>query len=289
MLELEKISKKVVWKKFASLVRKLPLEQCTFEQNPLTGERGWRAPQDKAFEISGHFVLNSDQLDGADWIGPNSSAALLKEEYKNKYDIALEEAEGDKAYAWQLFLDEIASDGMPAMAPTSFRGRWLVALPDLAGSFSNNQEPSLTVKGEIEAWYEQDNFGFINDLAPDSDTVTSCMYYSTKGVKKWQQYYACAVLGHCRIKMVDCPEEEQEFFLPKPVKSEFVRPEKNGLYVQTQRRVGQKAEEIVQQFIREGGLSCWSLKEGGLVIARACRGLATPTKKELQDFLSEMI
>jgi len=282
MLERGVTDTKEEWQDFDSFVASLPLENCAYRQIPITNGRGWIAPSGKAFQITGQFIVNSDQLDIVDWYGPNMSAELFRAEYADDYQNCLEKAKGNEKRAWELCLEGMVSDGVPAAAPISFTGKWLVISPELANVVpQKDQVPMILVKSDIQAWYEDDVFRSLDDLAPDSKTITSCLFRTDKAVYKWKQFYAEAILGYSQIILIDHPEVNEDLCLPNPNDNTLILPGGAGFWVQTARRTSEIEKQDMKGFTK-GASYNYFLRESGLLVPFVKNRLVDPNKEELE-------
>lgn len=220
MVERETRVEKEVWKEFASLLGNLPLENCNREHIAVTREWGWKAPKDKVFRISGNFIIWSEQSDLEDMGRPLESVGALKESHQKEYREFLEEAEGDESRAIDLLYDDIHDE--LRTPPKFFDGKWLVVSPDLkqdpkAKEASKLDMPQIKVKSDVQAWAEREYLQGIDDISPQSPIVTDILFASQILAKKWKQYFAEAVLGKCKIDLIDFPDSEKKegFYIPE--------------------------------------------------------------------------
>jgi len=221
MLEREsKVDVDKQWESFASLIGNLPLESCSREQNAVTKQWGWKAPENKAFRISGHFTVFSDaDPTSMDMCMPLASADSLKEEHRNIYEEYLADFEGNEDEA----LRELTSDldwGLGYVPPKTFSGKWLVTCPDLSRNFADKREgrtqiPGISVKDNIKTWVEREYLQIINDINSNSSDMTGVMFPSQVLATHWEQDYAEAVLGKCKIEIIDRAETGGELFVPE--------------------------------------------------------------------------
>jgi len=278
-----KISSEAEWKEFSSLLGSLPLENCTRECNPVTKEWGWKAPEGKAFRISGQFVVYYD-ADSSDMTTcrPLGSADFLKEEYGKKYADFLEETEGDEDEALSL-LSNYVNEWDYGMPDKFFEGKWLMISPDFKQELQldeqNNLEvPELMIKRDIEARADREYFGLIKDISPQSQTITEVFFESKEIQEHWSQDYASAVLGKCKIELVDCLEKEADFFVPAPIDSKqiyipdsvSVKPRLN----EDQKKAFEKAGEDYKDLIFVHLSS-----DSDLIVAQRRNEVFTPQKK----------
>jgi len=290
---------KKAWEKFALLIGSLPLEKCTREHNPLTNEWGWKAPEGEIFRISGHFVTKFDQsgIDKTAGHYGHQSADMLKEEYATLFREFLEEAEGNEAEALRLLVEDIHDGLSSGMTPAqSFHGEWLVASPDLKQDFDKDKEskvdkPEIMIKKNVGAWLSRGSLKLIEDITPQSSIVTGVLFDSQSLVVHWQQKYAEAVLGKCKIEFVDdCLEEEKKLYVPetKDDKHLFL-PEgtrKRGIYsncefqVKTNMRQDVNKEKL-ENFANNSGLIFIDREPNSdLLIARRTEEIILPKEEK---------
>lgn len=296
MLEREAKVDQTKWKEFASLIGSLPLEKCNREIcNPFTGEQGWMAPKDKAFRISGHFVVDSSESDVEDHVMPLASADVLKEEYTERYKEFLTEAKGNECEALNLLIEDIF-DGYYSGTPMNFfDGKWLIILPDLGQLPSDKgnklEAPELMVKDNIEVWPERDFFQIIHDITPQSPTITEVfLERQARAIMHWKQHYARATLGKCKIELIDSPEKEKESYEFKPEdNSNLYLPEgtrKKGVYsdyefaMKARRRPNKKEEKQLETFNKNGGLVFSQPWNSDVLIAQRPEKIILPEKKK---------
>lgn len=216
-------------REFEPLFRGLQLERCSLRRNPVTGEVGWYGPRGYAFKIAGQFWLDSHVSDVWYRRAPQKSAEQLKARYAGRYQVFLERTNGNTELALELLVEDVGSYKGELEVPESFVGKWLVISPNLDGSATLlgagvQGKVALMVKDEIKAWYAHDRFKYLPDIAPESETVTSCIYDPSVGFVRWIQYYAEAVPGSCRIELVGVKEVRPELFVPSPVEKKVQRP-----------------------------------------------------------------
>ena len=97
---------------FNRTIAGLSLEGCEGRINPLTGFFEFMAPEGKAFKTRGEFVLDSEQVDIADWGVPRNSAAL-------------EERLGNEVYYDVMEDTYLGYDRSEDLAPSEFIGQSL--------------------------------------------------------------------------------------------------------------------------------------------------------------------
>ncbi len=191
----------------------LPLDSCTLEPNPVTGETGWRAPEGFAFRLTGQFRIDSTQTDPMYWYRPQESRELLIAENPEAYKNCMREAETDEEYALYLLLERIQDYHGELDAPTSFTGKWLVVDRDNEG---------ICVKSDVHAWYDQQTIGIIHNITPDVKDGQSVVFESNEGFIAWKQLFASAILGKCKIELVEQADQKPEFFIPEPADTKTI-------------------------------------------------------------------
>lgn len=300
MLEREAKVNKTGWKELSSLLGNLPLENCTRECNPVTKEWGWKAPKNKAFRISEQFIIYSDQLNVEDQSIPEESEDLLKEEHAAIFQEFLKETGGNEMEAMKLLVEDV-HDGIfsGTTPPRLFHGKWLVISPDLKEGSSPKDgllSPKLMIKADVMSWHDRGSYSqVIEDIVPQSKTITSCMFESIKGFVRWRQYYAEAVLGKCKIELIDLPEEGVGFFVPKPVDNQqLFLPEgargkevysRNDFFSLTEKRTGDEEKKRIKDFVQDTGLVFDESLDSDLLVAQRTREIILPEKKNPRDRL----
>lgn len=140
----------------------LDLHSCVLEKNPVTGEIGWKAPVGYAFRMKGQFETWAHQQRelGMMMSAPQSSLDLLKATHPGVYEDCLEEADGERESARELFIEAVEYMPGDTEAPTEFAGKWLVISPNIDGTKTTIQDEELgevivMVKEAVEAWAER--------------------------------------------------------------------------------------------------------------------------------------
>ena len=112
--------------KINKVLASLPLQTCSIEANPVTGESGWKAPHGKLFRVTGRFSINWLESH-PNWPQPQDSSDLLRAGNHMLYKRLLKKAKGDDKKALSDLLQELDLDEFNGyMPPTSFEGKWLV-------------------------------------------------------------------------------------------------------------------------------------------------------------------
>ena len=249
----EAIQSKENLKAINSLLKNLPLETCRRECDSITEEWGWRAPDNKIFRISGHFIINTNQSQYDCCVYPPiRSAEIIKEEHQEEYQEFLKISKGDENTALKLLMEELwfdfeeFDDDVP---PKFFDGKWL-------DTNQENGEFSLNVKEDIQAWYENDAyFQRIKDLAPESKTITECAFTPPISEVYWTQSYAEAILNKCQIDLIDYQEKEKKLFVAKPSDREHLcrinekkHPTQDIWFVSTRKRQNEQGKRSLEDF-----------------------------------------
>lgn len=197
----------------ASLLKNLPLETCHYECDVVTKEWGWRAPKDKVFRISGHFVIYTDQsTNEMSLYCPQDSADIIKEEHPKEYQRLLKRAKGDEDTALKFFVENHRNgyfyENIP---PKFFDGKWL-SIEKSDGV----KIPNFIVKKDIEARYDPTAYlRAIEDITPESKIITECRFIWPTDEIWWTQEYVEPVLGKCKIELIDSPDEKKNLYIPK--------------------------------------------------------------------------
>lgn len=188
-----------------SVVRTLPLERCSFEQNPITQEFGWRAPNGFGFRMTRQFQVDSEQEDITHWYRPQESRDLFLTQNRQRYRELLLEMDGSEELALEELLSEEEEYEGELDLPESFIGRWFVVRPNPLTVF---------VKEDIRAWYVADTLRVPN-VTEDPDKKVPATFMSKEITPVWKQYYAAGVPGLFEIELVDVPEVAPKLLLPK--------------------------------------------------------------------------
>jgi hypothetical protein len=252
MKEKEKIKEarqnKIDLREINLLLKSLPLEICQLETDPVTNQRGWRAPKDKIFRISGEFIIETEQSEhNMVQYPPRLSRDLLIKENKREYQIFLKEANEDENIALKFLTEDLFN--YTFTPPKFFDGKWLNVTLEL--------KPSLYIKADIEAWYDPKAYRRdIRDIAPESEMMTECSFLHSIGETVWIQEYAEPVLDKCKIELIDSTDEEKKLYIPKTLNKEHLcvidaKSYEQNIYVSVKRRPGQKREKELKDFIEK--------------------------------------
>lgn len=220
------------WREVPKFLRGIPFETYRFEQLPVTGEWGWKAPEGQAFRVSGHFVVDSDQDDIALRSAPQDSVEIWKQKYPGRFRNFLRESNGNEAEALRLLVEDEDDwgGGHRYDSPNFFDGRWLVISPSPQKGLSvkdrddmyldevfkpaSLKPPEVRVKADIQAWSEE-GFVVLKDLnRGETDTEIQVVFDSPPIMIEWIQYYARPVFGKSRIYLVDCSQKDQKLYVP---------------------------------------------------------------------------
>lgn len=188
----------------------LPLTESPLEHCPVTNEMGRRAPFGKAFRISGQFWVEKNFFNDYTGFKPSPSLEAFKDENRKHYSWLLDEFGGDEKRALKELVGDVEDfAGEYDDLPKEFMGKWLVVSP--------GRPVTVKVKENIIAWVERQNMGIIDDLTPE--TKKEPIIISDFGDREviWNQYYANAILGECKIDLVDFEEEAEPLYVPEPV------------------------------------------------------------------------
>src|SRR5688572_9684630 len=142
-----------IGQEFKEVFDALPLEKCTLERNPVTGELGWRAPHGWTFKVTGHFEVLSDFDDITNMARPQQSEELFVSEHREAFENFLKETNGNRKEALELLIEDEQDFNGELWILRSFTGKWLVPRPNIDGSPYTNlytkTGPSLVVKKEV--------------------------------------------------------------------------------------------------------------------------------------------
>ena len=196
------------------IIKTLPLETCELKTDPVTGIRGWHAPEGKIFCINGRFEISADKSKGNFFsYRPVPSLARYIADNRKDYNIFLQETNGDGKEALMLLIDDLNDElNLPDDGPpTAFKGKWL--------NLDIGKSVSLIVRMEIDPYIEDMFIQVIDNLEPDNPNQKSWAW-RTEGSKthqfvEWQQFYAKGDLGYCDIVLVDYEEPEKKLFIPE--------------------------------------------------------------------------
>jgi len=229
----EKTSVDGLFQAVNEMIGRLPLQDCTWETNPVTRETGWKAPHGKAFKITGSFGLDTDGPDIAYCVQPLDSFDLYISRDSVRYQELLAENNGNQEAALRAYKHHNDDDWIDI--PDLFEGKWLIMKPEPKnGQFKLDEKgemraPQIMVKGDVISTYEHDLFGILKGIhGPRGESVP---YSLETGEIVWHRYQATAVIGSSRIELVDFQDIEPEFFIPdeKPKEIEIVSfPESTG-------------------------------------------------------------
>jgi hypothetical protein len=224
-METEKVSVEELFNAVGSMLKDLPFTDCTREQNTITGEWAFRAPEGKAFRVTGRFQIDSDQSDAIYMFRPIESFDLYVARNPQRFQDLLVRNNGDEEAA----LDEYKWDNDDEEwmdVPKYFDGKLLVVLPDISAAFkvehSKTDSPSVMVKKDVVATYEHDYFIKLDGVRGSrGETV---FYEPATGQNVWTQTFATVVVGFSRIEMVDFEDVQPDLFIPeeKPKEIEIV-------------------------------------------------------------------
>lgn len=207
---------------FGPILESLSLRDVSLERNPVTGELGWRAPENFAFRITGQFAIQADQSrNDTAIVRPEESLDLMIAENREAYERYLGQTKGNKKRALRLLIEDLEYfPGERSTPPTFFEGKWLVVRPNIDGSpaeiYSEDfsyKEPELIIKEELDiktsprviVFHGKENgrdkdYSFIDEIDPEII---------------WTQWYAEVNPGVCQITMVEREEGQQTLFVPR--------------------------------------------------------------------------
>jgi len=216
-------------------------ENCVYGCEPITKKNGWKAPEGKAFKITGQFELEKELKpnDDIQW-GVKLSFDKLTTEHPNEYKKFLDETLGDEKSAIQLLIEYFEYDEFMyaenEIPPSFFIGKWLMFNHNY-----KNQEISISIN-QINSWFKyEEDICEIEDIDPRSTFRTPCMWIQKHKRFSWQRDSASAILNKCKIELIDFLEEKN-LYVPKP---EDINPDKEIL-------IPSKGEEITEMVV--GGL-----------------------------------
>lgn len=224
------------WEAVESVLRTLPLERCSFERNPATGEVGWHAPGGYAFKIGGKFTVYSQQSGLEMMQMPQQSKSLFIEEHLDDYQYYLRETRGNRRTAFALLMEDVEDGyGTQYTVPRFFIGKWIVIAPNIDGSPSllPDQEEFISAKlkvtDEVDAEINRSDYLETFDIkSAETDAITR-VAFSSEGIIQWRQFFAEAVVGRCHITCIEQPEDELHLVIPEPDTTLFIKPLFSGI------------------------------------------------------------
>ncbi|MBI2622746.1 MAG: hypothetical protein HYW64_01490 [Candidatus Levybacteria bacterium] len=287
----------------AALLSTIPFELCFYVVNPETNEGVWKAPKGKVFRMSGMFTTFADEQRMQFSGGPPSESMDLKIAHHPKlYSKFLRDTQGDEGKAFELLIEETKSDwgGDEGLEyPKVFEGRWLVVHNPHDGRVESPEEkdafeiPQVRVKRDINAWVERGAIRILEDINPKSSTRTGVLFTAPQMIEiNWLQDYAQAILGRCKIGLVDCFEEESKLVgIPDPEdNSHLLLPKRlvrqgggDSFHVWIEQRTDEKTTtKEIRDFAAKGKISVdrRPFDESGLLIAQERRGKIIPLKEK---------
>lgn len=225
MLELTEKGDPAIYTELSQILAPIPFENLTLDQTPITNKLAWRAPKGVGFKITGNFCIHQDGSHPQfQYNMPLPSADIFIKSHAQIYPKYLEQAGGDVSKALQQLLNNEEEDPVlyPGIPPQSFVGRWLVIDENPGSGFAEDkngrQEAPLpiSIEGDLQAWYEKEAYyAHLEDLAPESDTVTACSFILPQNEVFWYQEIAKAA-GGSKIELSELLEPEADFFVPSP-------------------------------------------------------------------------
>lgn len=233
-------------KKLGPIIKDLPLEKCSFEQNPVTREWGWLAPKGTAFKVTGQFVVDADLTDPAypHNSHPLSSVDLIKSEYSELYKKFMDESNGDEKFALEELEREQYDDGILGL-PEIFIGKWLTIDRD-----------TIRVKGPVELQYAALRTRMLPNITPDTDKITGVVFYDP-GLDldgNWIQEYAELKVEQSKIELVEVKEQEGLFVVdPKDVSDNDGTLQIGGIDVIVLRHLTEEEKKRLKEFRLEKG------------------------------------
>lgn len=232
-------------KELVILFNNKSFESCVYGCEPITKKNGWKAPEGKAFKITGQFELE-DELQPDDVITNTQrisqlSFDKLKTEHPNEYKKFLDETFGDEKSAIQLLIEYFGYDEFMyaenEIPPSFFIGKWLMFDHNY-----KNQEILISIN-QINSWFKyEEDICEIADIDPRSTFRTPCMWIQRHKRFSWQRDSASAILNQCKIELIEFLEENNNLYIPK---SKDINPDKEILIPST-------GEEITEMAV--GGL-----------------------------------
>lgn len=272
---------------FAKTLKDLPLEKCTREVcNLATGEIAWKAPEGKAFKVTGQFEVffGQSDLETDYWSMPQPSMEYLKTLYDKDYKRFLKQSNRNENEAIRLLIDDIQNGGIgpqiygDEMPVDFFIGKWLTTFPNLT-SKELPEKLEIKVKNDIDAWCEKRFAHNIYDINPQSDIITSLSFESDAITEHWKQYHAYLVLGKSKIQLVDYQEKEKKFeaIRQKKKKGNKIIP---PISVHTSKRPNNEDWELDLSVFFKGGEIALTTKSNDLIIVSERKTIYRPEKKK---------
>jgi len=216
--------------KFEPTLQQLPLDQCSWERNPATGELGWYAPFGYAFKIEGQFMVWNDASSRIyDWC-PQSSKDLFIEEHTGEYQRYLKETRGNSRRAFALLMEDVSGWGNDYTTPGLFIGKWLVLRPNIDGSptflpnIENVERTKLLVKDEVHAFVEGKSYYYDKFKFSSKNINFHYIFPSGEEEVEWIQGFAEAVIGKCQITFVQQAEKTRQLLIAEFDRDKIIQP-----------------------------------------------------------------
>jgi hypothetical protein len=186
------------------IIEGLPLETCEYKTDPVTNIKGRFAPEGRIFRITGRFTLDWDVSKGNMTIYvPIQSVEGFIADNQEKFNNYLKKTDEDEQKALELLVEDNDLDPpFGDMPPTSFEGKWLHIV--------NGKSKYLYVRQEVQPYLDDAFECTIENLTPGSDKKNP-LKFKTYGMPEhasyeWTQPYAEAILGFCKVKLVEYEE-----------------------------------------------------------------------------------
>ena len=261
-------------KEFNSLLKEIPLKDCSYEYDLVVKEWGWRAPKDKIFRVTGQFMILCNQSDYCDGLyGPEMSVEMLINENPEKYNECLDGREGNREEALELLHQEVLDFPGMGMPPNFFDGKWLRISSKLG------EEPCLLIRGDAEIQYNNECSGEIDDISPESEIETGCLFNSTTRSLHWQQYYIEMIPNKSKVQLVDSLENKEIVIFESTKNEKIELPEE----VSSRERQNKDKRKALNNFDKDNKnlvfneLPPW---RGDLLIAHKRVGDCIPRKRK---------